>query len=427
MGEGSEIGKIKVLENSLKRSFANVRLDILNIKDYLEKQHDIINSELADLQSQLFSVKRDLVDNKRVLGESYVKKDALEKRLKNQIKSLKELREELDGFDSRIDKTSKKISIVERESLSSEEFKKKSRATSKEIEDMRNELDQEVGLIGEELSDIRKELKNELIREQAKVFGEKVRRLDKSLEEVDGLKEDLRKILESSKKREKVKREVIKFEEKISKKPFYKRVWAGVLDFFEEEPEEEVVVKKVEKKVEKRVALKREPGFLERAKQSIVNFFTEEVEEKPIEVKEKPKRRAKKRERDYRPLVFGVFIALILFGLAYYYFSDEIFSAFSGMLGMKNVSTVEIPESEAIVSSGVVITVNETDFVDIIPDASDPDKDKLTYTFSYPLNKSGQWQTQIGDAGTYPITVTVSDGNIETKMDFILIVEPIKS
>ncbi len=437
LGEGSAIGKLKVLEKSLKRSFANVRLDILNIKEYLENQHDIINSELADLQGQLFSVKRDLKENKRAIGEDYVRKDALDKRLRSHIKSLKDLRDELEGFDSRIGKISKNISNLERESVSTSEFDRKSRVISKDVSSMRSELDEEFDLVGEELRDIRKDLKKELISEQAKVFDEKVRRLDKSLKEVDELKEDLRQILESAKKREKVKKEIVKLEEKVSKKPFYKSVWAGVVDFFEEEPEE-VEVKKVEKKAEKRVEKElpklKEPNVLENAWQGLVDFFTEEVEEKP---KRKPRGKPRKRERDYAPIVFIALIAIIVLAVAYYFYSPYLVGAFSKILAMKNVSKVEVvgpaenvSEGGAVeagqnISEGVVVTVHENDFVNIVPNASDPDKDKLTYTFTYPLNKSGQWQTQVGDAGIYPIVVTVSDSETETKMEFTLFVKPL--
>jgi hypothetical protein len=52
--------------------------------------------------------------------------------------------------------------------------------------------------------------------------------------------------------------------------------------------------------------------------------------------------------------------------------------------------------------------------------ATDPDGDKLTYTFSSPLNASGMWQTKIGDAGEYKILITASDGKAQTKQDIII-------
>ena len=56
--------------------------------------------------------------------------------------------------------------------------------------------------------------------------------------------------------------------------------------------------------------------------------------------------------------------------------------------------------------------------------AYDPDGDPLTYYFSPPLNASGQWQTKVGDAGTYKITITASDGKTNVSQDVLLIIEP---
>ncbi len=42
--------------------------------------------------------------------------------------------------------------------------------------------------------------------------------------------------------------------------------------------------------------------------------------------------------------------------------------------------------------------------------ATDPDGDKITYTFTPPLDAVGKWQTKVGDAGEYRVTITASDG-----------------
>lgn len=69
------------------------------------------------------------------------------------------------------------------------------------------------------------------------------------------------------------------------------------------------------------------------------------------------------------------------------------------------------------------ITILETDIVTLSSDTSDPDKDKLTLTYSEPFNSKGVWKTEIGDAGTYPVSVVVSDGELTTKETFTLTVK----
>jgi len=57
-----------------------------------------------------------------------------------------------------------------------------------------------------------------------------------------------------------------------------------------------------------------------------------------------------------------------------------------------------------------VFHVEETDFVKINVNAVDPDQDRVTYTFSEPLDEKGEWQTDFGDAGEYIVNITASDG-----------------
>jgi nitrogen fixation protein FixH len=92
-----------------------------------------------------------------------------------------------------------------------------------------------------------------------------------------------------------------------------------------------------------------------------------------------------------------------------------------------------VGEEEVVVEEGVeeevsgeaepiVITVQETELVSLVPEAEDPDKDKLTFTFSSPLDEEGKWQTTYGDAGEYTVTVTASDGQLTTSQDVLIIV-----
>jgi hypothetical protein len=63
-----------------------------------------------------------------------------------------------------------------------------------------------------------------------------------------------------------------------------------------------------------------------------------------------------------------------------------------------------------------VITATENDIV-TIPTISitDPDRDKVTITYSPPFDANGVWKTKIGDAGSYDIDVVASDGETTVK------------
>ena len=66
------------------------------------------------------------------------------------------------------------------------------------------------------------------------------------------------------------------------------------------------------------------------------------------------------------------------------------------------------------------LVVKEGEKVVIKPSAADPDNDKLKFTFSAPLDKTGEWQTKIGDAQNYRINVTVSDGEFTDTLGFLV-------
>jgi hypothetical protein len=77
-----------------------------------------------------------------------------------------------------------------------------------------------------------------------------------------------------------------------------------------------------------------------------------------------------------------------------------------------------IPEGEI-----VRIDVQEDEFVSLQPEAVDPDEDLIQFTFTEPLDDNGVWDTDYGDAGEYYITVTASDGELETARQVLLVVE----
>jgi formylmethanofuran dehydrogenase subunit D len=70
------------------------------------------------------------------------------------------------------------------------------------------------------------------------------------------------------------------------------------------------------------------------------------------------------------------------------------------------------------------MTVTEGDIVALNPNVTDPDKgDEVKITYSDPFNSKGIWKTQVGDVGTYPISVVASDGTLNTKETFTLTVK----
>jgi len=79
------------------------------------------------------------------------------------------------------------------------------------------------------------------------------------------------------------------------------------------------------------------------------------------------------------------------------------------------------PQVDAISADGT-ITVEEGETAAVNINAVDPEGDRLTYKYSEPFNNKGEWQTKLGDAGTYDASVTVSDGESTTKVDFKVVV-----
>jgi len=90
--------------------------------------------------------------------------------------------------------------------------------------------------------------------------------------------------------------------------------------------------------------------------------------------------------------------------------------------------TEEVKDTQNVVAvksneKPFVVVVQETDLVNLVPKAEDPDKNAiLAYTFTSPISDNGEWQTGYGDSGEYTITVTVSDGEAATSRDVLLIV-----
>lgn len=76
------------------------------------------------------------------------------------------------------------------------------------------------------------------------------------------------------------------------------------------------------------------------------------------------------------------------------------------------------PEAEALEENLQTILVKENQLVKLKMRINDPNGDKVTYSFSKPLNNKGEWKTNYGDVGEYVVTVTATDGKLTTEKKF---------
>jgi len=388
------MGKFRILEDSLKKSFSNVRMDIVSIKDYLEKQHDMLNTEIGELQSQIITIQRDMTEKVRETGE-HATRDELQKGLEDQKDLFRDLVRQNREIESKLANFDRMLVRLQSEKADADELSQKEADITKETREVRNELYKEFEAIDRKFKDT----KLRMSEEQERQYTQKMNKLEKGLSEVESLKQELRALLREGRKKPLTEERLAKAEQKIGKKPAFAGFWKGLSDFlFEEEPLEEE-----EKTV---VAVKKA--------------------ERP-----KAKATASKKKTNIWPWVIAILVLLFAAGLIYLVLSGKLAPIAAGVVAMFKAPTNETPkvtpngtEPGQPVLKEPIVTFVEGDFVDITPNVSDPDtNNKLIYAFSEPLNSSGQWQTENGDAGTYPVTVIVSDGITDTKLEFTLVVK----
>jgi nitrogen fixation protein FixH len=68
------------------------------------------------------------------------------------------------------------------------------------------------------------------------------------------------------------------------------------------------------------------------------------------------------------------------------------------------------------------LTADEGDSVRLEPEVVDLNEDLVTVTFSAPFDQNGQWKTDHTSAGEYDITVTASDGELQSSFNVTLMV-----
>lgn len=106
----------------------------------------------------------------------------------------------------------------------------------------------------------------------------------------------------------------------------------------------------------------------------------------------------------------------------------------------KHEVTITAADGKATVTKTITITVNNVNraptidtLLDVVvkegakvriaPTAKDPDGDSVSFAFSQPLDKNGEWQTKEGDAGKYRVNVTASDASMTAETKFFVVVE----
>lgn len=95
----------------------------------------------------------------------------------------------------------------------------------------------------------------------------------------------------------------------------------------------------------------------------------------------------------------------------------------------ETVKTEEVKattDNVTIPTGATVIKVKEGDLVNLAVKSEDADADTIKYTFTEPLSTDGEWQTKEGDAGTYKVTVTATDGELSTSQDVYVVVNKLK-
>lgn len=88
---------------------------------------------------------------------------------------------------------------------------------------------------------------------------------------------------------------------------------------------------------------------------------------------------------------------------------------------MENTQTALTSTSNENIPQKIITEGETVNFPNL--KATDPDGDLINYTFTSPLNKSGEWKTNIGDHGDYKMTITASDGVNTVTQDVLIIVK----
>lgn len=81
------------------------------------------------------------------------------------------------------------------------------------------------------------------------------------------------------------------------------------------------------------------------------------------------------------------------------------------------------PLEEATAENLQILTGKENQLIRIKLSSTDPDGDKVLYSFSKPFNVRGEWKTNYGDAGDYIVMVTATDGKLTSEKKIKVVVQ----
>lgn len=106
---------------------------------------------------------------------------------------------------------------------------------------------------------------------------------------------------------------------------------------------------------------------------------------------------------------------------------DILVTASDGELETKTTFLLTVTDVNVLpeITDFADLTVKEGETIELKPTLTDLDNDPLNFTLSEPVGNDGLWQTTYTDHGTYPITLTVSDGKDTVQKTITLTVEDV--
>jgi len=160
------------------------------------------------------------------------------------------------------------------------------------------------------------------------------------------------------------------------------------------------------------------------------------MDKKDFDIDEIPKVEVYEDEVEKRKSSFStwVLIAIVLLG-GYYLWSADVNVSGSSAVDITDVELekqvddilAELEKEEVPVETDSNMIVKEFVEGDLVSfphlEAVDPEGKTVSYSFTYPLNSDGEWQTKKGDTGEYLVTVTASDGFSSADQNVLIVVK----